>query len=115
MVKNIPTIERSTKIRFGKYATDDQAENTIVFNASNVAINASTEGGVYITPMRTVDPSVPEITVLSYNTVTKEIVNSNTATVDLFNSNLQFVSQRGNVTSNTLEFINPTTSLCNNW
>jgi hypothetical protein len=60
--------------------------------------------------MRTVDPSVPEITVLSYNTVTKEIVNSNTATVDLFNSNLQFVSQRGNVTSNTLEFINPTTS-----
>jgi len=110
MVKNIPTIERSTKIRFGKHATDDQAENTIVFNASNVAIDASTAGGVYITPMRTVDPSVPEITVLSYNTVTKEIVNSNTASADLFNANLQFVSQRGNVTSNTLEFINPTTA-----
>ena len=110
MVKVLPTIERSTKIRFGKYASESQGENTIVFNASNVAIDASTEGGVYIAPMRTVDPSVPEITVLSYNTVTKEIVNSNTATVDLFNSNLQFVSQRGNVTSSTLEFINPTTS-----
>ena len=102
MVKNIPTIERSTKIRFGKHATDDQAENTIVFNASNVAIDASSAGGVYVTPMRTVDPSSPEITVLSYNTVTKEIVNSNTASADLFNSNLHFVSQRGNVTSNTL-------------
>ena len=40
MVKNLPTVERSTKIRFGKYALDDQAENTIVFNASNVAIDA---------------------------------------------------------------------------
>ena len=110
MVKNIPTIERSTKIRFGKHATDDQAENTIVFNASNVAIDASSAGGVYVTPMRTVDPSTPEITVLSYNTVTKEIVNSNTASADLFNSNLHFVSQRGNVTSNTLQFTNPTTA-----
>ena len=110
MVKNIPTIERSTKIRFGKHATDDQAENTIVFNASNVAIDASTAGGVYVTPMRTVDPSTPEITVLSYNTITKEIVNSDTASADLFNSNLHFVSQRGNVTSNTLQFTNPTTA-----
>ena len=110
MVKNIPTIERSTKIRFGKHATDDQAENTIVFNASNVAIDASTAGGVYVTPMRTVDPSSPEITVLSYNTVTKEIVNSDTKSADLFNSNLHFVSQRGNVTSNTLQFTNPTTA-----
>jgi len=110
MVKNLPTIERSTKIRFGKHATDDQAENTIVFNASNVAIDASTAGGVYVTPMRTVDPSSPEITVLSYNTVTKEIVNSNTKSSDLFNSNLHFVSQRGNVTSNTLQFTNPTTA-----
>ena len=110
MVKNLPTIERSTKIRFGKHATDDQAENTIVFNASNVAIDASSAGGVYVTPMRTVDPSSPEITVLSYNTVTKEIVNSNTASADLFNSNLHFVSQRGNVTSNTLQFTNPTTA-----
>ena len=110
MVKNIPTIERSTKIRFGKHATDDQAENTIVFNASNVAIDASSAGGVYVTPMRTVDPSSPDVTVLSYNTVTKEIVNSNTASADLFNSNLHFVSQRGNVTSNTLQFTNPTTA-----
>jgi hypothetical protein len=110
MVKNIPTIERSTKIRFGKHATDDQAENTIVFNASNVAIDASSAGGVYVTPMRTVDPSTPEITVLSYNTITKEILNSNTKSADLFNSNLHFVSERGNVTSNTLQFTNPTTA-----
>ncbi len=50
MVKNIPTIERSTKIRFGKNCIDDQGENTIVFNASNVQIDATQPGPVYITP-----------------------------------------------------------------
>ncbi len=30
MVKNLPTVERSTKIRFGKNAQEDQGENTIV-------------------------------------------------------------------------------------
>ena len=44
MVKNLPTIERSTKIRFGKHATDNQAENTVVFNASDSVINASQRG-----------------------------------------------------------------------
>ena len=55
MVKNIPTIERSTKIRFGKYATEDQGENTIVFNASNVAIDTSSSGSIYMTPLRQED------------------------------------------------------------
>ena len=29
MVKNLPTIERSTRIRFGKNATEDQAEGKL--------------------------------------------------------------------------------------
>ncbi len=44
MVKNIPAIERSTEIRFGKHVPDstDQADNTIVFNASNVLVPTHT-------------------------------------------------------------------------
>ena len=52
MVKNLPTVERSTKIRFGKNATEDQGENTIVFNASNVQIDTTQPGSVYIQGLR---------------------------------------------------------------
>jgi hypothetical protein len=111
MVKNIPTIERSTKIRFGKHATDDQGENTIVFNASNVAIDASSSGSIYMTPLRQEDDITSrDITMLTYNTETKEIIDSNVPAVDLFSINLQYVTNNDNVTSNTVRFINDTTS-----
>ena len=45
MVKTLPTVERSTQIRFGKHAQQDQGENTIVLNASNTAVDASTWWG----------------------------------------------------------------------
>ncbi len=54
MVKNLPTVERSTKIRFGKNAQEDQGENTIVFNASDEQIDATQPGSVYMTPIRQV-------------------------------------------------------------
>ena len=111
MVKNIPTIERSTKIRFGKYATDDQGENTIVFNASNAAIDTSVPGSIYMTPLRQEDDITSrDITMLTYNTETKEIIDSNVPAVDLFSINLQYVTNNDNVTSNTVRFINDTTS-----
>ena len=54
MVKNLPTVERSTKIRFGKNVPDSevQAENTIVFNASNDFLEANTSNAIYMSPMR---------------------------------------------------------------
>src|SRR5210317_129188 len=111
MVKNIPTIERSTKIRFGKYATDDQGENTIVFNASNAAIDTSVPGSIYMTPLRQEnDITSRDITMLTYNTETKEIIDSNVPAVDLFSINLQYATNNDNVTSNTIRFINDTTS-----
>jgi len=111
MVKNIPTIERSTKIRFGKYATEDQGENTIVFNASNVAIDTSGSGSIYMTPLRQEDDITSrDITMLTYNTETKEIIDSNVLAVDLFTINLQYATNNDNVTSNTVRFINDTTS-----
>src|SRR6056300_892636 len=111
MVKNIPTIERSTKIRFGKYATDDQGENTIVFNASNAAIDTSVPGSIYMTPLRQEDDITSrDITMLTYNTETKEIIDSNVPAVDLFSINLQYATNNDNVTSNTVRFINDTTA-----
>jgi hypothetical protein len=110
MVKNIPTIERSTKIRFGKYATDDQGENTIVFNASNAAIDTSVPGSIYMTPLRSEDIRDPDVKILTYNRTTKEVLDSNVTSDDIFSMNLEFVTNNDNVTSNTVRFINDTTS-----
>ena len=114
MVKNIPTIERSTKIRFGKNTTDDQGENTIVLNASNTAINASSGGSLYISPVRldTAYASKPTVVLMMYNTETKELVESGERASDLIgNQGLAAVTNQGNVTSNVVSFVNNTTAL----
>jgi hypothetical protein len=110
MVKNIPTIERSTKIRFGKYATDDQGENTIVFNASNTAIDTSGSGSIYMTPLRSEDIRDPDVKILTYNRTTKEVLDSNVTSDDLFTLNLEDITIQGNVTSNTIQFVNEATA-----
>ena len=105
MVKNLPTVERSTKIRFGKNCTDDQAENTIVFNASNAQIDASIPGAVYMTPLRE-QPDLfdTNVTMMTYNTTTKEIMDSGVLASDVLNFDLEDVTINGNVTSNTMIF-----------
>ena len=105
MVKNLPTVERSTKIRFGKNCTNDQAENTIVFNASNVELDADTAGSVYMTPVR-VDPDMASdnIMVLAYNRDTKELTDSNAIAREILNFNLLGATRNGNVTPYTVEF-----------
>jgi hypothetical protein len=109
MVKNIPTIERSTKIRFGKNAMDNQAENTIVFNASNVDIEASTPGTIYMTPLRQAD--VGGATFIGYNSETKEVVDTGVLTSLLGGITLEAASLIGNViTSSVPHFANVTTA-----
>jgi len=110
MVKNLPTVERSTKIRFGKNCTNDQAENTVVFNASNVEIDAAFENSIYMTPLRLrTDLSDRNITVLAYNRVTKEIMDSDAIAEDILNFTLEAAVQNGNVTANTVSFNNTIT------
>ena len=112
MVKNLPTVERSTKVRFGKNATNDQAENTIVFNASNAEIDVSIPGSVYMTPIRLrPDVSDRNITVLTYNQLTKEITDSNAIAEDIFSFSLEAAVINGNVTANTVSFNNAITSV----
>ena len=96
MVKNIPTIERSTKIRFGKHVSDSQAENTIVFNASNTAINATNSGSMYMAPLRVAE--IASSNLLSYSPSTKEVVDSSVPTTLLGGVTLQSATENGNTT-----------------
>ena len=104
MVKNIPTIERSTKIRFGKHALDNQAENTIVFNASDTSINASTPNSIYMTPLRVAEIAASNL--LSYSASTKEVVDSSVPTALLGGVDLASAIDLGNTSSNTVIFTN---------
>ena len=107
MVKNIPTIERSTKIRFGKHVSDSQAENTIVFNASDSAVNATSAGSIYMAPLRVAELAGSNL--IGYSASTKEVVDSSVPTSLLGGVTLQSATDRGNVTSNTVQFSNATT------
>jgi len=107
MVKNLPTIERSTKIRFGKHANDDQAENTIVFNASDSSITATQTGSVYMTPVRTAE--ISGSTFLGYVPGTKEVVDTGVLTSLLGGVTLESAADQGNTVSNVVQFINETT------
>jgi hypothetical protein len=114
MVKTLPTIERSTKIRFGKNVQEDQGENTIVLNASNTVVDASDAGAVYITPVRNFPGYVgkPEVVLMMYNTLTKELTESGESAQDIIgNVGLDEVANQGNATSNTIIFNNNTTSI----
>ena len=108
MVKNIPTIERSTKIRFGKHVSENQAENTIVFNASDTAIDVTNANSIYMAPLRVADLAGSNL--VGYSSVTKEIVDSSVPTTLLGGVTLQSSTDRGNVTSNTVQFNNDITS-----
>src|SRR5210317_226157 len=109
MVKNLPSVERSTKIRFGKHVPDsnDQEENTIVFNASNVAVPTPYSNAVYLSPIRNrTNYEAPEIVLLMYDRNTKEITESGeSANALIGGSTLDTVTNRNNATSNVVQFI----------
>src|SRR6056300_512998 len=112
MVKNLPTVERSNRIRFGKNCKDDQADNTIVFNASNVEINADYAGSVYMTPLRLrEDLGDRNSAILAYNQVTKEVMDSGAIAEDILDFDLEAAVINGNVTGNTASFNNTITSI----
>jgi hypothetical protein len=111
MVKNLPTVERSTKIRFGKHALETQAENTIVFNASDTPLQATNPSAIYLSPIRfRQDFSDPSIVLLMYNKATGEITESGSSASTAVEPPLSSVTGFGNTTPYTIEFQNPTTS-----
>ena len=104
MVKNLNTIERSERVRIGKYTPDEQAVNSIIINASSQLVDANVSG-FHVAPVRK-DSSVTANT-LVYNVLTKEIVDSG----DNINKSLEDVTTVGNTTSHTIEFQNAGVSL----
>jgi cytoskeletal protein CcmA (bactofilin family) len=107
MVKNLPAVERSTKIRFGKNVpeAEDQAENTIVFNATNSQFSTPTSNAVYLSPVRNrTNYEDKQIVLLMYNRSTKEITESGEAATDIIQTSLQGATNFGNITSNNITF-----------
>ena len=112
MVKNLSTVERSTKIRFGRNTLDNQAENTIVFNASDTELQATRPGAVYLSPIRfREDFSDPGVVLLMYDKATGEITESGSSASDAMQPPLELVTGYGNTTPHTVEFRNENTSL----
>src|SRR5210317_614201 len=115
MVKNLPTVERSTKIRFGRNVPDSdvQAENTIVFNASNTLVTTPNSGSIYMSPVRFRDDFTDtNIVLMMYNRVTGEISESGESASNLVGGQtLQATTERGNTTTLTTRFTSPTTGI----
>ena len=113
MVKNLPTVERSTKIRFGKNVPDSdvQAENTIVFNASNTLVSTPNSGSIYMAPVKFRDDlSDPDVVLMMYNRTTGELSESGeSANALVGGQTLQATADRGNASSNTILFTNADT------
>jgi hypothetical protein len=115
MVKNFPTVERSTKIRFGRNVPDSdvQAENTIIFNASNTLVTTPNSNSIYMSPVRfRPDITDTNIVLMMYNRVTGEISESGeSANALVGGQTLEATTDRGNVTSNTMIFTNNDTTI----
>ena len=102
MVKNLSTIDRSTKVRLGRHATDDQADNTIVINASNAPISAQTPGSLYMTPVRKVPGGNTKI--VGYDNITNEIVDTDIDEQAIIPRVVDFYANIGNTFTSTIVF-----------
>src|SRR6056300_485966 len=115
MVKNLPTVERSTKIRFGRNVPDSdvQAENTIVFNASNTLVTTPNSGSIYMAPVRFRDDFTDtNIVLMMYNRATGELSESGESASNLVGGQtLQATTERGNTSTRTVQLTSPTTGL----
>ena len=101
MVKNLSTIDRGTKVRFGRWHNDDQADNTIVINASDTPINAD-HSGLFMSPIR-VDEGVV-ITLMGVDHRNGEVVDSNINAQAVQGREVDFYANLGNVITSTIVY-----------
>ena len=101
MVKNLSTIDRGTKVRFGRWHNDDQAENTIVINASDTPINAY-HAGLFMQPVRRDEGVV--VTLMGLDATTGEIVDSNINAQGVQGREIDFYANIGNVITSTIVY-----------
>jgi len=109
MVKNLPSVERSQKIRLGKFTPDVQATDTIVINATSDDITTA-NSGLYVAPIR-LDPTAGQggsAVGIGYNPTTKEIVQASFPVNQT--QGLQEVTSNGAVTTLGVEVSNTLTA-----
>jgi predicted acyltransferase (DUF342 family) len=102
MVKNLNTIDRGTKIRLGRWHNDDQADNTIVINASDTPINASNANALYMKPIRS-DPSNNTI-MTGFDPNTYEILDTGLRRDDIAPREVDYYANIGNTFTSTIKF-----------
>ena len=102
MVKNSSTIDRGTKVRLGRWHNDDQADNTIVINASDTPIIVDTPNALYMKPIRSDDTDNTLIT--GYRVDTHEIVNVGLTREQIRPRDIDFYSNIGNTFTSTIKF-----------
>ena len=101
MVKNLSTIDRGTKVRFGRWHNDDQAENTIVINASDTPVNAD-HAGLFMSPIRR-DEGLT-VTLMGVHHATGELVDSNINAQAVQGREIDFYANLGNVITSTIVY-----------
>src|SRR6056300_1692591 len=102
MVKNLNTIDRGTKIRLGRWHNNDQADNTIVINASDTPINASNAHALYMKPIRS-DPSNNTI-MTGFDPNTYEILDTGLRRDDIAPREVDYYANIGNTFTSTIKF-----------
>ncbi|AUT19031.1 hypothetical protein DSLPV1_060 [Dishui lake phycodnavirus 1] len=107
MVKNLPSVERSQKIRLGKFTPDVQAADTIVINATSADITAP-EAGLYVAPIRYNATPNGNAKTVGYDATTKEIVQTSFPVNQT--QGLQEVTSNGAVTTLGVEVSNTLTA-----
>lgn len=101
MVKNSSTIDRGTKVRLGRWHNDDQADNTIVINASDTPINAD-HAGLFMSPIRKDETTI--VTLMGIDPGTGEIVDSNINAAGVQGREVDFYANIGNIFTSTIQF-----------
>ena len=102
MVKNSSTIDRGTKVRLGRWHNDDQADNTIVINASDTPIIVDTPNALYMKPIRSDDTDNTLIT--GYRVDTHEIVNVGLTREQIRPRDIDYYANIGNTFTSTIKF-----------
>ena len=107
MVKNLNTIDRSERVRLGKWTADHQPENTIVLNATSEMFPMVTANSFYVAPLRYDLGQRTLSNTIVYNYSTKEIVDIGPGSI----SGLDDILVSSNVSVHPMKLVNNVTGI----
>ena len=107
MVKNLNTIDRSERVRLGKWTADHQPENTIVLNATSEMFPMVTANSFYVAPLRYDLGQRTLSNTIVYNYSTKEIVDIGPGSI----SGLDDILVSSNVSIYPMKLVNNVTGI----